>query len=108
MTALAKGQLSLFAFAVGFYVMTEFPVIAIPVIAALVMIAGVVILRQYELRFSLLHGQLVGHATLVIACLFHNSGLPEDIENWLTYSFFLAGSVVCLVSTFRPFPNPRP
>jgi hypothetical protein len=32
--ALAKGQLSFFALAVEFYVMTEFPWIATPIIAA--------------------------------------------------------------------------
>ncbi|QIQ87444.1 hypothetical protein [Erythrobacter sp.] len=79
-----------------------------PVIAALVMIAAVVILRKYELSFSLLHGQLVGHAASKVCSLFHNSGLPEDIANWLAFSFFFLGAVVCLVSAYRPFPNLRP
>lgn len=106
--ALAKGQLSFFALAIEFYVMTEFPWIAIPVIAALVGIAAFVLFSQYELSFSFLHGQLAAFTAMVICFLFFNSGLPADLDRYLAFSFFVLGAVVCAVSAFRPFPNPRP
>ncbi|NBC88610.1 MAG: hypothetical protein GVX90_03800 [Alphaproteobacteria bacterium] len=108
MTALAKGQLSFFALAVEFYVMSEFPRIAIPIIAALVGIAAFVLFRQYELSFSFLHGQLAALTAVVICFLFFNSGLPANMDRYLAFSFLVLGAVVCAVSAFRPFPNPRP
>lgn len=106
--ALAKGQLSFFALAVDFYVMVKFPWIAIPIIAALVGIAAFVLFSQYELSFSFLHGQLVSHAAIVIACLSMQTDLPADTEIWVVMAFVIPGTVVCGVSAFRPFPNPRP